>query len=170
VQRGDFAAAESATARTAGLLLQPAEAEESPNADAFLEIMAQELAGLAAFRRGDREGGLNVVERASARYEAVPFEFGPPVPVKPPQELAGEMLLEMGRPAEAVEYFDRSLRLAPRRSQSLLGLARAAAAKGDGKRARAAYQELMTNWHSADAGLADKDEATQWLATHTGGS
>ena len=164
LQRGDFVAAEAATARTAGLLLQPAEAEESPSADAFFEIMAQELAGLAAYRRGDREGGLNVVERASTRYEAVPFEFGPPVPVKPPQELAGEMLLEMGRPAEALAYFDRSLRLAPRRSQALLGVARAAAAAGERKRAGAAYQELLTNWHAADAGLAGKNEATEWLA------
>jgi predicted Zn-dependent protease len=98
----------------------------------------------------------------------VPFDFGPPVPVKPPQELAGEMLLELGRPAEARAYFERSLKLAPRRVQSLLGLARAAGAAGDEATARAAYTELVVIWHSADAGLPGKAEATDWLASHRG--
>ena len=168
-ERGDFAAADSTSLRIIGLALQPREAEEAASGDAYVEIMAQTLAGLTAFRRGDKAGGLDVVERASTRYESVPFDFGPPVPVKPPQELAGEMLLELGRAAEARAYFERSMRLEPRRVLSLLGLARAAAAAGDESAARSAYTELVTIWHSADAGLPGKVEATHWLASHPGG-
>ena len=168
-ERGDFAAADSTSLRIIGLALQPREAEEAASGDAYVEIMAQTVAGLAAFRRGDKAGGLDVVERASTRYESVPFDFGPPVPVKPPQELAGEMLLELGRAAEARAYFERSMRLEPRRVLSLLGLARAAAAAGDETAARTAYTELVTIWHSADAGLPGKAEATHWLASHPGG-
>jgi tetratricopeptide (TPR) repeat protein len=165
-ERGDFAAAVPASQRIVGLVLQPRESEEAPNEDAYLEIMAQALAGLTAFRQGDREGGLDIVERAAARYDAVPFDYGPPVPVKPPHELAGEMLLQLGRAAEARAYFERSLKLAPRRVESLLGLARASATTGDDAAARTAYAELMTIWHSADAGFAAKAEAASWLASH----
>jgi tetratricopeptide (TPR) repeat protein len=168
-ERGDFAAAASASERIVGLVLQPQEPEESPNGDAYFEIMAQALAGLTAFRQGDRDGGLNLVERAATRYESVPFDYGPPVPVKPPHELAGELLLQLGRAAEARRYFQQSLRLAPRRVESLLGLARAAAATGDEAAARKAYTELVAIWHSADAGFAAQAEAASWLAAHGGG-
>jgi tetratricopeptide (TPR) repeat protein len=167
-ERGDFAAADSSSRRIAGLALQPQESEEAPNEDAYFEIMAQVVAGLTAFRQGDQDGGLNIVERAAARYESVPFDYGPPVPVKPPHELAGELLLQLGRPAQARTYFERSLRLAPRRVESLQGLARAAAAAGDEATARTTYTELMSIWHSADAGLPGKTEAERWLASHGG--
>ena len=167
-ERGDFAAAGLASQHIVGLVLRPQESEEAPNEDAYFEIMAQTVAGLTAFRQGDKEGGLNIVERAATRYESVPFDFGPPVPVKPPHELAGELLLQLGRPADARTCFERSLRLAPRRLESLQGLARAAAATGDEAVARTAYAELMTIWHSADAGLPGKAEAANWLAAHGG--
>jgi len=96
----------------------------------------------------------------------VPFDYGPPVPVKPPHELAGELLLQLGQPVEARTYFERSLRLAPRRTESLLGLAQAAAAAGDEAAAKAAYTELMEIWHSADAGYTAKADAARWLASH----
>jgi tetratricopeptide (TPR) repeat protein len=163
-QHRDFTAADAASTRIAGLLLQPGEAEESPSTDDYLEIMAQSVAGLTAYRRGDQEGGLRLVERAAARY--VPFDFGPPVPVKPPQELAGEMLLELGRANDARASFEQSLKRAPRRVESLLGLARAAAAAGDRETARKTYTELLEIWHAADADLPGKIEATTWLASN----
>jgi tetratricopeptide (TPR) repeat protein len=88
------------------------------------------------------------------------------VPVKPPHELAGELLQQLGQPVEARTYFERSLRLAPRRAESLQGLAQAAAAAGDEAAARTAYTELMEIWHSADAGYPAKSEAASWLASH----
>jgi tetratricopeptide (TPR) repeat protein len=96
----------------------------------------------------------------------VPFDYGPPVPVKPPHELAGELLLQLGQPKEARTYFERALQLAPRRTESLLGLAQAAAAAGDEAAARAAYTQLMEIWHSADAGYTAKADAARWLASH----
>jgi len=165
-ERDDFATADSISQRIADLTKQPHESEAAPNEDAYVEIMAQTVAGLSAFRRGEKERGLDIVERAAARYESVPFDYGPPVPVKPPHELAGEMLLQFGKPSEARTYFERSLRLAPRRTESLQGLAHAAAAAGDEAAAKAAYTELMEIWHSADAGYPSKADAARWLASH----
>jgi tetratricopeptide (TPR) repeat protein len=165
-ERDDFATADSMSQRIADVTKQPHEPDAAPNEDVYVEIMAQTVVGLSAFRRGDKQSGLEIVEKAAARYESVPFDYGPPVPVKPPHELAGEMLLQLGQPGAARTYFERSLRLAPRRTESLLGLAKAAAAAGDEAAAKSAYTELIEIWHSADAGYPAKADAARWLATH----
>ena len=52
-----------------------------------------------------------------------PVTPGPPLPAR---ELLGDMLLEIGRPAEALAAYEASLREAPNRFNSLYGAARAA--------------------------------------------
>ena len=82
------------------------------------------------------------------------FDFGPPVPFKPPHELLGEQLLRAGKPAQAIIAFEAALKTAPNRSLSLLGLARAQAAAHDAA-AAATYRKLLANWHAADADVPD---------------
>lgn len=77
------------------------------------------------------------------------MEFGPPAIVEPSHELLGWMLLEM-RPDEALTEFRRALAMAPGRSRSLLGLARAAIALGDKAAATQALAHLARNWAQAD--------------------
>ncbi len=123
-------------------------------------------------RAGDGDGGgagtppraererqaLAAIERAAADEDAASYEFGPPVVVKPAHELAGELLLDLGRPAEARRHFEQALARAPRRSLSLLGLARAAARSGDAAAARRAYADLARSWRQADPDLPELAE------------
>ena len=67
-------------------------------------------------------------------------------PVKPPYELYGEILLALGRPDEALDKFNTSLRRMPGRARSLLGAARAALQTGDTETARERYDRLVTYW------------------------
>ena len=83
----------------------------------------------------------------------MPFEFGPPVTVKPSHELLGELLLQLGRPQEAEVEFTRALGLAPKRTRSLIGLARAATAARDSSTAARATVDLQSIWHAADPGV-----------------
>ena len=53
-----------------------------------------------------------------------------------PPELLGEVLLELGRPAEAMPFFEQALRRNANRSLSVLGLARAPPPAGNGRRRR----------------------------------
>jgi hypothetical protein len=53
------------------------------------------------------------------------------------------MLLEQTQPTEALAAYKRSIELYPRRSNSLLGVARAARALGDESLPRNFYQELL---------------------------
>jgi cytochrome c-type biogenesis protein CcmH/NrfG len=84
----------------------------------------------------------------------MPFEFGPPVTVKPSHELLGEVLVQAGRAREAEGEFTRALRLAPKRTRSLIGLARAATVAGDPATAARAAADLQSIWHAADPGVA----------------
>ncbi|PAP75954.1 hypothetical protein BSZ37_05620 [Rubrivirga marina] len=66
-------------------------------------------------------------------------------------------MMEQGRPGEALEAYERSLDLYPRRFNGLLGAARAARELGEPAAARAFYTELVES--SADGstreGLAE---------------
>ena len=68
-----------------------------------------------------------------------------PGAVLPPRELLGDMLLELGRPAEALAAYEKTLKSAPNRFNSLSGAARAAELSGDRSKARAFYAQLTAN-------------------------
>jgi len=96
-----------------------------------VSAIAKALAATSAFQAGRRDEALALIVEAEGFELALAVEFGPPTVVKPTHELHGEMLLAMGRPAEAQREFERSLAMAPNRLLSLRGLAAAAAADGD---------------------------------------
>ena len=114
-------------------------------------VMARELGGMRLFLGGSREQGVKALREAAAIEDAIPMEFGPPVIVEPSHELLGTMLLEMDPVAAQLE-FEKALSLAPGRSRSLIGLARAAVATGDKPTALRAIAQLNRNWHAADPG------------------
>ena len=99
------------------------------------------------------------MQEAVALERELPPPLGPPRPIKPGPELFGEVLLELGRPREAMAEFERALARWPNRSLSLLGLARASAALGERDAARRHYERLLVNWRSADPGLPELQEA-----------
>ncbi len=66
-----------------------------------------------------------------------------PGAVLPARELEGDLLLELGKPAEALKAYQATLGRAPGRARSLFGAARAAELAGDGAAARQWYQRLL---------------------------
>jgi tetratricopeptide (TPR) repeat protein len=122
-----------------------------------LEIAAAEIEGLARFLRGDTQGGLERLLAAAQLEEGLDPPSGPAFPIKPAPELYGEALLQAGKGREAEKAFETALQRMPRRSLSLLGLARAALASGDEEAAADAYGRLATSWAAADPSR-DRDE------------
>ncbi|MFA5911407.1 MAG: hypothetical protein WC815_21735 [Vicinamibacterales bacterium] len=122
------------------------------------QIMAQQLEAVLLFSEGRREEALVLARQAAVVEDGLSFEFGPPVPVKPAQELVGEMLMDLRRPKEAIPSFEASLKRNPRRALSLLGLGRASMGVKDTARAMYAYGELRKIWKNADKGLPELKE------------
>ena len=122
------------------------------------QVMAQQLEALLLFTEGRREEALVLARQAAVVEAGLPFEFGPPMPVKPVNEQVGEMLMDLRRPKEAMEAFELSLKRYPRRALSLLGLARAATAAKDTATAQRAYGELREIWKKADKTLPELKE------------
>ena len=122
------------------------------------QVMAQQLEALLLFSEGRREEALVLARQAAVVEAGIPFEFGPPVPVKPVNEQVGEMLMDLRRPKEAMEAFELSLKRNPKRALSLLGLARAARAAKDQATADRAYGELREIWKKADPTLPELKE------------
>lgn len=133
-------------------------ATNSPRDLAVAAIAEKELEALLSWHSGEKEKTLHLLEEATAAEDALPVEFGPPDVVKPTHELLGEFLLQLGKAKEAQEQFELALKRTPRRSPSLLGLARAANRTGDRETANRAYAELRQIWQKADAGLAELEE------------
>jgi tetratricopeptide (TPR) repeat protein len=132
-------------------LAAEADSGETPNARALPEILRLQLEAVLWVDGNRLDAAVLNVRKAARLEDGLPLEFGPPDIVKPSHELLGELLLEMGRPTEAVRAFEAALRLAPRRSLSLLGLSRAAEAAGAYAAAARAQARLDLAWSDADA-------------------
>jgi predicted Zn-dependent protease len=91
------------------------------------------------------------LKEATTVEDSMTFEFGPPLPVKPSHEMFAEFLLEGGKSKEAQVEFNKALARAPRRSQSLAGLEKAADQSGDSQVAKEAQTELQSIRRKADA-------------------
>jgi len=147
--RGDRPAAEQALAA-----LDSAAALMKGESGTYGKILGLELRGIVLAMRGETAPGLAAAREAARLDDALPMPFGPPLTVKPPHELLGDMLLAAGQPADAVSAFRKALERAPNRAMALVGLARAARAAGDNAEAGRACAALRTIWHAADDAFA----------------
>jgi tetratricopeptide (TPR) repeat protein len=136
-----------------------AQSEQEGDLRPAIAIMERETAALIDLAAGRRDQAVQTLQAATRAELQLPPPLGLPAPIKPAPELLGEVLLELKRPNEAIEPFEQALRRNPKRSLSLLGLARAAAALGRTETARARYSELMTNFDEADDDLPELEEA-----------
>ena len=134
-----------------------------PGMDAGLReqaaIMLLELDAVAAVLAGTPAVAFSRLDQAVALQAKMPKPIGRPYPVKGADELYGELLLEAGRAADAVRWFEQALVRTPNRSRAVLGLARAAAQSGNAAKSRTAYTRFLENWKDADPGLPELAEA-----------
>jgi tetratricopeptide (TPR) repeat protein len=139
--------------RVRQLLAERQQDEREGDLRPAIAIMEREVAALIA-ARSDRLGeALTTMSAAAEAERQLPPPLGLPAPIKPAPELFGELLLDAGRPDEAAQSFQQALERNPNRSLSVLGLARAAAARGDRAAAEKHYRQLLANFADADPDL-----------------
>jgi tetratricopeptide (TPR) repeat protein len=129
-----------------------------------LAIQHQELLAWIAFAEGRRDEAVEKLRAAAEREDATEKNAITPGPLAPGRELLGEMLLELGRPADALAEFETALVHEPNRFRSLDGAARAAAKAGDNANARKYYAALLDVCEKADTpGRPALVEARAWI-------
>lgn len=129
------------------------------------ELVLKEVSALLHAGMGHLDYAAEIMDEAVAIVEARRPPNGAASPIKPVHELYGEILLDGGRAEDAIGNFETSLLRMPRRSRSLLGLARAHAAAGNQAEAAEAYEELLRVWEGRD--FDGVHEARSFLTTTT---
>jgi len=124
-----------------------------------IEIQRRAAAAWAARADGKAAEGFTLM-RSAVELEASTEKHNiTPGPIVTARELLGDMLLEAGQPAAAVEAYEASLRVAPNRFKSLAGVARAAERAGDRERAKTYYGKLLATAAAADTPRPELQEA-----------
>ncbi len=163
---GNPSLAELARQGLAGRATSPQEGDLRP----AIAIMEREVAAVIALAAGQTSEAVEILKSSTRDELRLPPPLGLPIPVVPAPELLGEVLLQLGRPAEALEAFGQALSRNANRSRSVLGSARAAAALGQTEAAREYYRRVLANYEHADADLVEVAEAraaqaATWAAT-----
>ncbi|HEY7213529.1 MAG TPA: hypothetical protein VIC28_02815, partial [Thermoanaerobaculia bacterium] len=108
-----------------------------------VEAMRLAAGGWVAFAEGRKEEAVKLLTAAADKEDAVGKHPVTPGAVLPAREQLGDLLLELGKPREALAAYEASLANAPKRFNGLAGAARAAELAGEPARARGFYQELL---------------------------
>lgn len=118
-----------------------------------------------AFAEGRRDQSLITMRSAAALDDSTEKHPVTPGAILPAREQLGELLLEIGRPAEALKEFENALQRAPQRLTALSGAARAAKLAGNKKQATRYYVALMSVTKNGNGTRSEIQEARTYLAS-----
>ena len=129
-----------------------------------VEVQREAAAAWAAQAAGDEAQAVRLMRAAADLEDSTDKHPVTPGQLLPARELLGDLLLAVGRSAEAMGEFERSLQNAPNRFRSFSGAGQAAEAAGDTARARAYRVRLVALCPEADTERAELKEARAALA------
>ena len=130
-----------------------------------IEIAALELQGLTAAATGDKDEGIELLERAVTLEDEI--EYGEPRSnIHPTAESLAKIRLEQGDFEGARDTYESVLKQRPNAGMPLYGIARSYALEGDTKNARKAYEAFLAAWSEADDNLIQVSMASDWLERH----
>ncbi|MBA4137847.1 MAG: hypothetical protein C0518_11065 [Opitutus sp.] len=109
------------------------------------------------------DNAVALMRRAVELEAATDKEAVTPGEVLPAGDLLGDLLLELGRPAEALAAYEAVLAASPNRLNTLYGAGLAAERAGDAGKARHYYEQLVRVAREADPGLARVVHAQNFL-------
>ncbi len=127
------------------------------------EVARREVAAWLARAEGQNDEAVKLLSAAADLEDSAEKQPITPCPVLPARELLGDLLLDLGRPGEALKEFEVCLRNAPNRFNSLFGAARAAELSGDRERPRLFYSQFLTLCDRADGDRPELATAKRFL-------
>jgi tetratricopeptide (TPR) repeat protein len=127
-------------------------------------IERQIAAAWLAHAEGKKDEAVRLMRAAADLDDTTEKHPVTPGAILPAREQLGELLLELGRPAEALAEYEVSLKRAPRRLAGVYGAARAAKLAGDRTKARIHYRELAELTKNGEGSRAEVKEARSFAA------
>lgn len=117
---------------------------------AQVEVERLDVAAWIAHAEGDPTQAERLLRRAADIEDATEKHPVTPGELLPAREMLGDLLLELGRPKDALEAYVASMNSSPNRLNGYLGAARSALAAGDEDGARTYYRRLIELTKDAD--------------------
>jgi tetratricopeptide (TPR) repeat protein len=128
-----------------------------------VDIQRQVATAWVLYAEGKRDDALDAMSAAAdAEDKTEKHPVTPGVP-KPARELYGVMLLESGKPKEALAAFEATLKKEPNRLGAYVGAAKAAEKAGDNAKAQEYYKKVITIAGDADKSRTDVSDARAFL-------
>ena len=132
-----------------------------------VDIQGLEVGAWSALAEDKKEEALRQMKSAVELEDGIEKSAVTPGPLAPARELLGEILLEMNKPAEALEQFEATLKNEPGRFRSLYGAAHAAQLSGSRNTSEGYFRELLKVCARADkAGRPEVQEAQRAILTN----
>ena len=160
---GDLAGARQAMNR----MRQLGDATTGAQFDFFrmhLELQLQAAAAWVEFGEGKQDAALDRLSRTAKAEDDLGKHPVSPGALLPVREQLGDLLLELGRPQEALVAYEAELKIYPGRFRGLYGAAWSAEKAGDGKTARLYYAKLAGQTAKADGGRPELAHVREFLA------
>jgi len=129
------------------------------------EVEVQRLGAAAwvAYAKGNRPVALELMQAAAALEDKSEKAAVSPGRLVPAHELLGDMLMESGRPADALSEYERAQVRDPNRFRSLYGAGLAASAAGQRDKARLYWSRLSEMAGTGEL-RPETRKAREWLA------
>jgi tetratricopeptide (TPR) repeat protein len=111
------------------------------------------------FAEGKKAEGIVAMAAAADAEDKTDKSAVTPGPLAPAREMLGYMLLEAGRPKEALAAFDAVTKKEPNRFLALYGAGKAAEAAGQAAAAKRFYRQIVDICKDADAARPELEYA-----------
>lgn len=139
---GNPAAAKPDIARLAALRERETELKD-PYWTEIVDIQRRGAEAWVLFAEGKRDDSIRLMSAAADAEDATEKAAITPGPLAPAREMLGTLLLESGKPADALKAFEIVIVHEPNRFQSLYGAAQAAEKAGQPDKAKKYYRQIV---------------------------
>ena len=127
-----------AEASSLAALVENEKADPNSDGEEEFETLRLSVEAWTALAQGRKDDALHMMRRSADLCDSLIYSYAP----VPAREQLGDMLMEVGRPAEALREYEVTLTSSPGRFNSLLGAAQAAAKLGDVEKSEAFLARL----------------------------
>jgi hypothetical protein len=128
-----------------------------------IDIQAELVRGTATFAEGKRAERIGIVRAAAAREDASEKHVVTPGPLKPGREILADLLMQDGKPADALREYEAVIAKEPNRLGPTTGAAQAAKKAGEAKKAAYHAKRVVALTATSDSARPEIAQAKRVL-------